>query len=82
MSKGLEEDYASFRMTVQEDKDAPFPTMGTADSFTLAVFDEEKWAGVVSFARELFEKNCVIKDYCMLPPIIVGKVLHNNYYNR
>ena len=54
--KGLRENAAHFRMTYADDLSAPFPTHGTADSFTLAAVDTatdaEAFVAVVSFERE------------------------------
>jgi cyclohexyl-isocyanide hydratase len=50
--KGLREDGASFRISPGDEKDAPFPTRGTPDSFTLGAFADQRLAGIVSFQRE------------------------------
>ena len=50
--KGLVEDEANFRLSPDDEKDAPFPTLGTPDSFTLGAFADQRLAGVVSFQRE------------------------------
>ncbi len=51
---GLTEHADLFRLTVADERDAPFPTSGTADSFTLLATDTEtgNWLGVVSFERD------------------------------
>ncbi len=50
---GLNDHPDLFRLTVADEQDAPFPTSGTADSFTLMAADEAgNWLGVVSFERE------------------------------
>jgi ribosomal protein S18 acetylase RimI-like enzyme len=51
-SIGLTTDADSFRLSVNDDLDALFPTKGTTDSFTLGAYVESELAGVVSFARE------------------------------
>lgn len=50
--KGLVEDGANFRISPEDEKDAPFPTRGTPDSFTLGAFAGQRLAGIVSFQRE------------------------------
>ncbi len=50
--KGLVEDEANFRISPEDEKDAPFPTGGTPDSFTLGAFEDQRLAGIVSFQRE------------------------------
>lgn len=50
--KGLVEDGANFRISPDDEKDAPFPTLGTPDSFTLGAFADQRLAGIVSFGRE------------------------------
>ncbi len=50
--KALINDEESFRITPQDDANAPFPTSDKEDSFTLGAFDENRLIGVVSFARE------------------------------
>jgi cyclohexyl-isocyanide hydratase len=50
--KGLVEDEANFRISPDDEKNAPFPTLDTADSFTLGAFADQRLAGIVSFQRE------------------------------
>jgi cyclohexyl-isocyanide hydratase len=50
--KGLVEDEANFRISPEDERDAPFPTLGTPDSFTLGAFEDQRLAGIVSFQRE------------------------------
>jgi cyclohexyl-isocyanide hydratase len=50
--KGLVEDEANFRISPDDEKDAPFPTRDAPDSFTLGAFADQRLAGVVSFQRE------------------------------
>lgn len=50
--KGLVEDEANFRVSPDDEKDAPFPTRGTPDSFTLGAYENQTLAGIVSFQRE------------------------------
>lgn len=52
LNTGLINDEEQFRITVQDDQDAPFPTSGRPDSFTLGANVDSTLAGVVSFARE------------------------------
>jgi len=49
---GLVEDEGNFRISPDDEKDAPFPTLGTPDSFTLGAFKDQQLAGIVSFQRE------------------------------
>ena len=50
---GLRDHADFFRLTAADEQDAPFPTIGTEDSFTLLATDEtDTWLGVVSFERE------------------------------
>ncbi len=50
--KGLVENEANFRISPEDEKDAPFPTGDAPDSFTLGAFEDGRLAGVVSFQRE------------------------------
>ena len=50
--KGLIEDEDSFRISPADNADAPFPTCGKPDSFTLAAYIGGSLAGVASFERE------------------------------
>jgi cyclohexyl-isocyanide hydratase len=50
--RGLVEDEANFRISPDDEKDAPFPTLGTPDSFTLGAYEDQRLAGIVSFQRE------------------------------
>ena len=50
--KGLVEDEASFRISPDDEKEAPFPTGDMPDSFTLGAYENGRLAGVVSFQRE------------------------------
>ncbi|RYY33447.1 MAG: GNAT family N-acetyltransferase [Sphingobacteriaceae bacterium] len=51
-SKALTDDEDNFRLSPDDDNDAPFPTRGAADSFTIGVYVNETLAGVASFERE------------------------------
>jgi ribosomal protein S18 acetylase RimI-like enzyme len=55
--KGLIEDEANFRISPDDEKNAPFPTMDMADSFTLGAFEDHHLAGIVSFQREGKERE-------------------------
>jgi cyclohexyl-isocyanide hydratase len=50
--RGLMEDGANFRLSPDDEKHAPFPTLGTPDSFTLGAYEDQQLAGIVSFQRE------------------------------
>ncbi len=49
---GLIRDGANFRISPDDEKEAPFPTLDTVDSFTLGTFEDHQLAGIVSFQRE------------------------------
>lgn len=49
---GLLEDEDNFRLTLNDDLEAPFPTKGNEDSFTLGAYINNELAGVVSFERD------------------------------
>jgi ribosomal protein S18 acetylase RimI-like enzyme len=49
---GLKDDEESFRMTIDDDFNAPFPTKDQLDSFTLGAYFEGELAGIVSFERD------------------------------
>lgn len=49
---GLFHDETNFRISPDDEKEAPFPTIDTADSFTLGAFEDDQLAGIVSFQRE------------------------------
>jgi RimJ/RimL family protein N-acetyltransferase len=49
---GLIQDEDNFRITPTDDADATFPTLGTADSFTLGAYVNGTLGGVVSFTRD------------------------------
>ncbi|MBD0259210.1 MAG: GNAT family N-acetyltransferase [Cytophagales bacterium] len=50
--KGLVEDEANFRISPDDEQEAPFPTLDAPDSFTLGAFEGGRLAGIVSFQRE------------------------------
>jgi cyclohexyl-isocyanide hydratase len=50
--KGLVEDEANFRISPDDEKDAPIPTLDAPDSFTLGAYEGQRLAGIVSFQRE------------------------------
>jgi RimJ/RimL family protein N-acetyltransferase len=52
LNTGLEANEAQFRITVQDDHSAPFPTKDRADSFTLGAYIDNELAGIVSFTRD------------------------------
>ncbi|RCH55552.1 N-acetyltransferase [Mucilaginibacter hurinus] len=52
LREGLINDADNFRISANDDRDLPFPTNGTPDSFTLGAYTEEQLAGVVSFERD------------------------------
>lgn len=49
---GLVNDEENFRITPNDDLNAPFPTKDKVDSFTLGAYSENQLAGIVSFARD------------------------------
>lgn len=49
---GLVHDEDHFRITPQDDLNAPFPTKDKTDSFTLGAYSDTVLAGVVSFTRD------------------------------
>ena len=49
---GLEQDADSFRISPDDERNAPFPTHNRPDSFTLGTFAGGQLAGIVSFQRE------------------------------
>lgn len=49
---GLTNDEENFRITPKEVANAPFPTKGYGDSFTLGAYIDDELTGVVSFARD------------------------------
>ena len=55
--KGLVEDEANFRISPNDEKDAPFPTRDAPDSFTLGAFEQHQLAGIVSFQREGWDRE-------------------------
>jgi ribosomal protein S18 acetylase RimI-like enzyme len=50
--QGLLQDEESFRISPNDEKDSPFPTKDTPDSFTLGAYEGSQLAGIVSFQRE------------------------------
>ncbi len=52
MIRGLNEHPDFFRISVEDEKNAFFPTLTKPDSFTLSAMNQETIMGVVSFARE------------------------------
>ena len=49
---GLVHDEDNFRISINDDKNAPFPTQDKEDSFTLGAYVDSRLAGVVSFERD------------------------------
>lgn len=49
---GLVNDEENFRITPNDDLNAPFPTKDKVDSFTLGAYSGNQLAGIVSFARD------------------------------
>ncbi|WP_281636649.1 GNAT family N-acetyltransferase [Flavobacterium marginilacus] len=49
---GLVNDEENFRITPNDDLNAPFPTKDKVDSFTLGAYSDNQLAGIVSFARD------------------------------
>jgi cyclohexyl-isocyanide hydratase len=49
---GLVNDEENFRITPNDDINAPFPTKDKLDSFTLGAYAENELAGIVSFTRD------------------------------
>jgi RimJ/RimL family protein N-acetyltransferase len=54
---GLIEDEDNFRLTANDDEEAPFPTNNKEDSFTLGAYINNELAGVVSFERDGAERE-------------------------
>jgi ribosomal protein S18 acetylase RimI-like enzyme len=52
LNYGLINDEDNFRITPNDDLNAPFPTKDKSDSFTLGAFSDNDLVGVVSFARD------------------------------
>jgi ribosomal protein S18 acetylase RimI-like enzyme len=52
MTLGLINDEENFRITPNDDLNAPFPTEDTLDSFTLGAYSGNELVGVVSFTRD------------------------------
>lgn len=52
LNVGLLHDEESFRITPDDDLNAPFPTKDNEDSFTLGAYIGDSLAGVVSFERD------------------------------
>lgn len=52
LTLGLINDEDSFRITPNDDANAPFPTKDSFDSFTLGAFFDNTLAGIVSFGRD------------------------------
>ena len=52
LTQGLINDEEHFRITPADDEHAGFPTIGSADSFTLGAFIDGALAGIASFERE------------------------------
>jgi len=52
LNYGLLHDEENFRITPNDDANAPFPTTDKADSFTLGAYVGNELAGIVSFARD------------------------------
>ncbi len=50
--KGLAEDAECFRITPEDEEQAPFPTKGQSDSFTLDAYLNNQLVGVASFKRD------------------------------
>lgn len=57
LSSGFIEDEESFRITKNDDLNAPFPTKDTQDNFTLGAYVENTLAGVVSFTRDGIDRE-------------------------
>ncbi|PJJ08457.1 acetyltransferase (GNAT) family protein [Flavobacterium sp. 1] len=51
LNSGLINDEENFRITPNDDLNAPFPTKDKSDSFTLSAYVDNELAGVVSFGR-------------------------------
>jgi RimJ/RimL family protein N-acetyltransferase len=49
---GLINDEENFRITPNDDLNAPFPTKDTLDSFSLGAYIDNELAGIVSFTRD------------------------------
>lgn len=52
LTVGLVNDEENFRITPNDDLNAPFPTKDKLDSFTLGAYSDNDLAGIVSFTRE------------------------------
>ena len=54
---GLTDAEESFRITSNDDANAPFPTKDKEDSFTLAAFVDDHLGGIVSFERDGYNRE-------------------------
>lgn len=52
LMKGLSFDSDCFRITPEDEKFAPFPTLGTIDNFTLGAYHSNELVGIASFKRD------------------------------
>jgi hypothetical protein len=56
--EGLIEDEANFRISPDDEKEAPFPTLDMVDSFTLGAFEDHHLAELLVFKeKERIERN-------------------------
>jgi cyclohexyl-isocyanide hydratase len=68
---GLHEDEENFRITPNDEFNAPFPTKDREDSFTLGAYVDNSLAGIVSFERDgasrekLRHKGILFRMYVM-----------------
>lgn len=73
LMNGLIDDEDNFRISPNDERDATFPTKGTADSFTIGAYDGPALAGIVSFERDgatrekLRHKGTMIRMYVSPP---------------
>lgn len=89
-SIGLNKDEENFRTSVNDDRNAAFPTQDKPDSFTLGAYLNDKLVGVVSFARDgidrekLRHKGVLVRMYVSEEHRVrgVGKNLINNLIAR
>jgi ribosomal protein S18 acetylase RimI-like enzyme len=69
LMNGLIDDEDNFRISPNDERDAPFPTKGTIDSFTIGAYNGDALAGMVSFERDgatrekLRHKGTMIRMY-------------------
>lgn len=77
LSVGLLNDEENFRITTNDDLNAPFPTADKIDSFTLGAYVGNELAGVVSFSRDGIDRE-KLKHKGLLFRMYVSKHFRGN----